>query len=199
MVIVLFVSVTQQLMVPFVEQRTLFETRERPSKTYSWVAFISSMLIAEIPWAIIAAVGSFFCFYYPVGFYNNASMADATVERRTLFFLLYVVFYLHSLTFGQMPVAALPDADTAGNICVVLFNFSLSMAGVLVPKDAMPGFWIFMYRVSPFTYLIGAFLSTGISDGIIECSPVKTIVYPQTPYSITCEGFLGAYANATDG
>lgn len=34
----------------FVIQRSLYEVRERPSKTYSWKVFILSNIIVEIPW-----------------------------------------------------------------------------------------------------------------------------------------------------
>lgn len=35
----------------FVVQRSLYEVRERPSKTYSWKVFILSNIVVEIPWS----------------------------------------------------------------------------------------------------------------------------------------------------
>jgi ABC-type multidrug transport system permease subunit len=37
-------------MPTFVTQRSLYEVRERPSKTYSWIVFMVSNIMAEIPW-----------------------------------------------------------------------------------------------------------------------------------------------------
>ncbi|RCK59194.1 hypothetical protein Cantr_07336 [Candida viswanathii] len=52
--------------------KDLYEARERPSKTFSWFAFIAAQVTAEIPYQIVAAAISFFCWYYPVGMYKNA-------------------------------------------------------------------------------------------------------------------------------
>ena len=50
-----------------------------------------------------------------------------------------------------MLIAALPDAETAGNIATLMFSMTLTFNGVFQPPNALPGFWIFMYRVSPLT------------------------------------------------
>jgi ATP-binding cassette, subfamily G (WHITE), member 2, SNQ2 len=42
--------------------------RENSSKMYSQIAFIVSIVIAEIPYGIMAAVAYFVCFYFPAGF-----------------------------------------------------------------------------------------------------------------------------------
>lgn len=47
----IFGQLTQQIMPNFVTQRSLYEVRERPSKTYSWKIFILSNIVSEIPWA----------------------------------------------------------------------------------------------------------------------------------------------------
>jgi ATP-binding cassette subfamily G (WHITE) protein 2 (PDR) len=63
MLFTIFGSLTQQLMPLFVTQRALYEVRERPSKTYSWQAFMYSNIIAEIPWQTLMAIIMFFCWY----------------------------------------------------------------------------------------------------------------------------------------
>lgn len=40
----------------FVTQRSLYEARERPSKTYSWKAFMLSNIFVELPWNTLMAV-----------------------------------------------------------------------------------------------------------------------------------------------
>lgn len=47
----LFSQLVQQIMPNFVTQRALYESRERPSKTYSWKVFIMSNIVVEIPWS----------------------------------------------------------------------------------------------------------------------------------------------------
>lgn len=39
-----------QIMPVFESQRELYEARERPSKTYSWKAFMTAVIFVEIAW-----------------------------------------------------------------------------------------------------------------------------------------------------
>ena len=40
LLLIIFGTVIEQMVPVFVAQRTLYEARERPSKTYSWQVFI---------------------------------------------------------------------------------------------------------------------------------------------------------------
>ena len=52
----------------------LHEVRERPSKAYSWVAFLFANILIEIPWQILVGILVFVCYYYPVfGRHEDAS------------------------------------------------------------------------------------------------------------------------------
>lgn len=81
MITSIFSTLVQQIMPRFVVQRSLYEVRERPSKSYSWKAFLLSNIIVEIPYQIIAAVVTFFSWYYPIGYYRNAVLSDSVTER----------------------------------------------------------------------------------------------------------------------
>ena len=52
----------------FLRNRDLFETREKKSKTYHWVAFIGAQTVSEIPYLIICATVYFCCWYFTCGF-----------------------------------------------------------------------------------------------------------------------------------
>ena len=45
----IFITLVQQIMPRFVIQRSLYEVRERPSKAYSWAAFLIANIVVEIP------------------------------------------------------------------------------------------------------------------------------------------------------
>mgnify|MGYP001558358396 FL=1 len=57
----IFGSLCQQMMPLFCTKRALYEARERPSKTYSWQAFMTAQILVELPWQTLMAVISFFC------------------------------------------------------------------------------------------------------------------------------------------
>lgn len=46
----IFTQVVQQMLPDYVAQRTMYEARERPSKTYSWKAFMVSTILVEAVW-----------------------------------------------------------------------------------------------------------------------------------------------------
>lgn len=147
LLLTIFGQLVQQIMPHFVTQRALYEVRERPSKTYSWKAFMLSNIIVELPYQTLMAVIIFVCWYYPVGFWHNALYTDSLNERAGLMFLLIWMFMIFASTFTHMIIAAMETAETGGNIANLLFSLSLIFCGVLQTREALPGFWDFMYYV----------------------------------------------------
>ncbi|PWY81726.1 hypothetical protein BO94DRAFT_587429 [Aspergillus sclerotioniger CBS 115572] len=198
MLMTIFGNLCQQIMPHFVTQRSLYEVRERPSKTYSWQAFMTANILVELPWNTLMAVFMFLCWYYPIGLYNNAKPTDAVNERGGLMFLLIWVFLLFTSTFAHMVIAGIELAETGGNIATLLFSLCLIFCGVLATPEAMPGFWIFMYRVSPFTYLVSAMLSTGLSGTTVTCEAVEYLTF-DPPSNETCQDYMASYISLNGG
>jgi ATP-binding cassette subfamily G (WHITE) protein 2 (PDR) len=73
-----------------------------------------------------------------------------------------------------------------------------AFAGVLVQPGNLPRFWIFMYRVNPFTYLASSFLSAAIGEAPVQCA-ANELLTMQAPGSQTCEQYLSAYISASGG
>ncbi|KFY27828.1 hypothetical protein V493_03280 [Pseudogymnoascus sp. VKM F-4281 (FW-2241)] len=170
MLFTIFGQLVQQIMPHFVTQRSLYEARERPSKTYSWQTFMLSNIIVELPWNSLMAVLIFFCWYYPIGLYRNAEPTGTVHERGGLMFLLIWQFLLFTSTFTNMVIAAIETAETGGNIANLMFMMTLIFCGVLASPDVFPRFWIFMYRLSPFTYLVDGMLSVGVANTEVVCA-----------------------------
>ncbi|ODV97159.1 hypothetical protein PACTADRAFT_32646 [Pachysolen tannophilus NRRL Y-2460] len=198
MFLVTFNTLNHQMLPNYVSQRDLYEARERPSKTFSWLAFICAQITVEIPWQILCGTIAFFCYYYPVGLYNNASTTQELHERGALFWLLSVAFYVFTMTFGQACIAGIEISDNAANIAMVSFTMCLLFCGVLATPTQLPGFWIFMYRVSPFTYLVGAMLATAIGNSDITCSD-EEYVHFDPPSGLTCGEYMEDYIDVASG
>lgn len=147
MITTIFTTLVQQIMPRFVLQRDLYEVRERPSKAYSWKAFLIANIFVEIPYQILLGVMVFASYFYPI--FTKGGMPDSS--RQGLILLLLIQFFVFASSFAHMLIAALPDAETAGNIATLMFSLTLTFNGVFQPPNALPGFWIFMYRVSPLT------------------------------------------------
>jgi len=129
MLLTIFVNLVEQIMPAFVTQRSLYEVRERPSKAYSWKAFMLSNILVELPWNAFVGVIIFFCWYYPIGLYRNAEVTDTTTEREGLMFLFVLSFMLFTSTFTHMIIAASPNAETGGAISNQLFTLCLVFCG----------------------------------------------------------------------
>jgi len=188
----LFGTLVQQIMPNFVTQRSLYEARERPSKAYSWKAFLLSNIIVELPWKTLIALLAFLLWYYPIGMYKNAKIAGELDERGFLMFLLIWAFYMFASTFARMMIAGIETAEAGGNISNLLFMLCLIFCGVLGSKDVLPSFWIFTYRISPLTYLVSAILSVGVAKAPVVCSSIE-IVKVVPPNGSTCGKYLSPF------
>lgn len=195
MLFTIFGNLVQQIMPHFVTQRALYEVRERPSKAYSWKAFMIANIVVEIPWNTLMAVIVYFCWYYPIGLYRNAEPTNAVHERGALMFLFVWTFLLFSCTFSHVCIAGIELAETGGNIAQLLFTLCLIFCGVLAQPNSMPGFWIFMYRVSPFTYLVGGMLPAGVANAAVSCEDYELLQLVPPPGE-TCDSYLKDYFNS---
>ncbi|KAF2116373.1 ABC drug exporter AbcA [Lophiotrema nucula] len=191
MLMTIFGQLVQQIMPHFVTQRALYEVRERPSKAYSWKAFMIANITVELPWNTLMSVLIFVCWYYPIGLYRNAEPTDAVTLRGAQMWLFVWTFLLFTSTFAHMVIAGVEMAESGGNIANLCFSLCLVFCGVLATPAQLPGFWIFMYRVSPFTYLISGMLSTGVADQIVTCADNEYLRFD--PLNGTCREYMENY------
>jgi ATP-binding cassette subfamily G (WHITE) protein 2 (PDR) len=198
MLLTIFGQLVQQIMPHFVTQRSLYEMRERPSKTYSWKAFMISNIIVELPWSSLMAVFIYFCWYYPIGLYRNAEPTDSVTLRGFQMFLFIWMFLIFTSTFTHMVIAGIDSAENGGNIANLMFTLCLLFCGVLAQPSDFPRFWIFMYRLSPFTYLVSGMLSVGLANSSVQCA-ARELIHFQPPSGSTCGEYMKAYTSFAGG
>ncbi|OQO05241.1 hypothetical protein B0A48_09008 [Cryoendolithus antarcticus] len=198
MLFTIFGQLVQQIMPNFVVQRSLYEARERPSRTYSWQSFIVANVFVEIPWNALMGVIIFFCIYYPIGLYQNAVPTGEVKERGALFFAFVIQFLLFTSTFTSAVIAGIDTAEAGGNIANLMFSLTLIFCGVLATPTSLPGFWIFMYRVSPFTYLVNGMLAVGVANQEVICADNEYVRFQPTP-STTCGQYMAPYISQAGG
>ncbi|KAF6513255.1 hypothetical protein HZS61_006580 [Fusarium oxysporum f. sp. conglutinans] len=198
MLLVIFAFLIYQTMPGFVTQRTLYEGRERSSKTYAWYNLILANTVIEMAWNSVASLAIYFPFYFLVGMYDNGRITDTQHERGAFMFLLTWAFMVYEGTFAHMCVAGAPTAEVGATLGLFLFMMALVFCGVLVPYSSLPGFWTFMYRVSPLTYLIGAMISNGVGKQELTCSEIEFLQF-QTPENLTCGEYVGQFVQAVGG
>jgi ABC-type multidrug transport system permease subunit/ABC-type multidrug transport system ATPase subunit len=179
-------GVIAQLQPLFIERRDIFEARERKSKMYSWIAFVSGLVVSEIPYLIICGFLYFVCWYYTVGFPNEANRAGGT------FFIM--IFYEFVYTgIGQFVAAYAPNAVFASLCNPLLIGVLVSFCGVLVPYPQIQAFWRYwIYWMNPFNYLIGGMLTFDIWGTPVTCTEQEFARF-NPPNGTTCRQYLANY------
>ncbi|GJN71555.1 hypothetical protein PLIIFM63780_006109 [Purpureocillium lilacinum] len=194
----IFPQLVNQIMPLFVSQRTMYEARERPSKAYSWKAFLVANIVVEIVWNSLLGVFCFVCWYFPIGLYRNAEWTDQVNSRGITMFLQVWIFFIFTSTFANMIIAAIQTAEVAGGIVNLLMIMMFAFCGVLAGPTDLPGFWIFMYRVNPFTYVLEAFLGTSLANAPMHCENNEYVPF-EAPNGLTCGEYMSGFIDAVGG
>ncbi|KAJ5817413.1 CDR ABC transporter [Penicillium robsamsonii] len=194
----MFGQLSEQIMPQFINQREVYEARERPSKIYDWKVLMLSSLLIEIFWNTLMAVAAYFCWYYPIGLYENAVSSDEVTSRGFMGFLFIWAFMMFTSTFTHMLIAGIDSADSAGSVGNICYMLCTCFCGILVKKVSLPGFWTFMYYVSPFTWLASGLLSTGVANTEIVCASNEYVKF-LPPAGQSCGSYMASYISSFGG
>lgn len=179
-------GVLAQLQPLFIRRRDIFETREKKSKMYSWVAFVSALIVSEIPYLCVCAVLYFVCWYYTVGFPAESTRAGGT------FFVMLMYEFLYT-GIGQFIAAYAPNEVFAALVNPLIIGTLVSFCGVLVPYGQIQAFWRYwMYYLNPFNYLMGSMLVFDVWGQDVKCSKREFAVF-DPPNGTTCGDYLSVY------
>lgn len=176
-----------------------------------------SNIVVELPSQFFISITLFLIWYYPVGMADNARGPDSN-ERGALMFLCLWVYMTFCSSFSAMLAAGIEHAQTGVEIAQLLYYLILIFCGyvsffffpffhflskcflmtisILVRAADLPRFWIFMYRVSPLTYLSSAMMSAGVANNPVACSAIE-VLRVSPPSGQSCEQYLSAYRNYT--
>ncbi|KAF2856145.1 opaque-specific ABC transporter CDR3 [Plenodomus tracheiphilus IPT5] len=198
--IFLFVAIQliYQILPMWISQRTLYESRERQSKTYAWQAFVLSNIVIEMAWNALMAILCFIVWFYPAGFYRNAEVTDSVHIRSFLTLLIILATFIFTSSFAHMLVAGAPNEEVAGGIATLMGIMLYAFCGILSGPSDLPGFWIFMYRANPFTYLVSSFMSATLGQAPASCAETEFQTF-NAPPSQTCGKFMERYISRNGG
>ncbi|KAL2054657.1 hypothetical protein ABVK25_004960 [Lepraria finkii] len=182
-------GVINQLQPLFIDRRDIYEVREKKSKIYSWKAFVTGLIVSEIPYLCICAVFYFACWYFTVGFPSTPSKAGAT-----FFVMLFYEFIYTGI--GQFVAAYAPNAVFASLVNPVIITILVSFCGVLVPYQGIQEFWRYwIYYLDPFNYLMGSILTFTVFDVEVTCADHEFALF-NTPNNQSCGDYLAPYLSS---
>ncbi|KFZ23491.1 hypothetical protein V502_02029 [Pseudogymnoascus sp. VKM F-4520 (FW-2644)] len=179
-------GVINQLQPLFISRRDIYETREKKAKMYSWKAFVTGLIVSEIPYLCLCAVLYFVCWYYTVGFSSNSGKAGAT------FFVMWMYEFIYT-GIGQFIAAYAPNATFAALTNPLLIGILVSFCGVLVPYSQIEAFWRYwIYWMNPFNYLMGSMLVFDVFDREVHCAENEFAIF-SPPNGTSCGAYLSDY------
>ncbi|OSX66785.1 hypothetical protein POSPLADRAFT_1128402 [Postia placenta MAD-698-R-SB12] len=180
---------THQMFVPLINVRNVYELRERFSNMYHWTALLTSQLLAELPWNILAMTAYFISWYWTVGF--------PTSRAGYSYLMLAVVYPLYFTTVGQAVGAFSPTPEAASLGFSALFAFMLLFDGVMRPY-AQLGWWQWMNRVIPSTYVVEGIVGQASGGMPIHCD-LEELVTVDPPAGMICSQYLATFAETAGG
>ncbi|GMF01651.1 unnamed protein product [[Candida] boidinii] len=172
--------------------REIYEVRESKSKTYHWsVLFISEFLV-ELPSLVFSYTIYFVCWYFPIQLDNAPSVAGFW------WFSIALLLQFFFTSFSIMLAYISPDLPSASALFSFLMVTLVLFCGVFQPSSLLPGFWKFLWRLSPMTYIVEMTLSSLLHGREVHCSDIE-LSYLDPPQGQTCGVFLADYFETHTG
>ncbi|KAL3478070.1 ABC-2 type transporter-domain-containing protein [Aspergillus californicus] len=183
----------QQLQPRFLHFRGLYESREANSKIYSWIAFVTSAILPELPYSIFAGSIYFNCWYWGIWFPRDSFSSGFT-------WMILMLFELYYVGFGQFIASFSPNELLASLLVPCFFTFIVAFCGVVVPYTALPTFWqSWMYWLTPFHYLLEAFLGVLVHQIPMECVEREEAFFSLPPGESSCQAYAGTFVEQASG
>jgi ATP-binding cassette, subfamily G (WHITE), member 2, SNQ2 len=168
---------------PKYDMSRLIFYRESAAKAYRQFPFALSMVMAEMPYSILCAIGFFFPLYYLPGFQSASSRAGYQ-------FFMILVTELFSVTLGQMVAAITPSSFISALLNPPIIIVFALFCGVTISKPQIPKFWrAWLYQLDPFTRLIGGMVVTELHDLPVRCTAKEFNSFP-APAGESCGSYM---------
>ncbi|KAL2850629.1 ABC-2 type transporter-domain-containing protein [Aspergillus pseudoustus] len=178
-------GVINQLQPLFIQRRDIYDAREKKSRIYSWVAFVTGLIVSEFPYLCLCAVLYFVCWYYQTNLPHASKDAGAT------FFIMLIYEFVYT-GIGQFIAAYAPSATFAALVNPLIINSLVLFCGAFVPQPQLNDFWKYwFYYLNPFNYVVAGMLTFGIWDSNVACDEGELAFFD--PPNGTCKDYLADY------
>ncbi|PNS16438.1 ABC transporter G family member 21 [Sphaceloma murrayae] len=159
--------------------------REAASKSYKQFAFAISMILAEMPYSVLCAVGFFLPLYYMPGFQSASSRAGYQ-------FFMILITEVFSVTLGQLVSALTPSTYIAVLLNPFMLIIFALFCGVTIPVGQMPEGWRWLYQLNPLTRLVGGMIVTELNGRSVTCESGELNRFA-APSGQTCGEYTQAF------
>lgn len=192
MAIVLSAPAMNQIQARALASRELFEVRESKSNMFHWSFLLLTQYLTELPYHLFFSTVFFVSFYFPL-------RTDFAASKSGVFFLDYcIMFQLYFVGLGLAVLYMSPNLPSANVILGLCLSFLISFCGIVQPSSLMPGFWTFMWKVSPYTYFAQNLIGIMLHDKKVVCK-AKEYSYLDPPTGKTCGEYMEPFLKLASG
>ncbi|CAI4765162.1 CQS_1a_G0047380.mRNA.1.CDS.1 [Saccharomyces cerevisiae] len=182
MAIVISAPATNQIQERATAVKELYEVHESKSNMFHWSLLLITHYLNELPYHLLFSTIFFVSLYSPLGIFFE-------VSRSGVFYLNYsILFQLYCIGLALMVLYMSPNLQSANVIVGFILSFLLSFCGAVQPASLMPGFWTFMWKLSPYTYFLQNLVGLLMHDKSVRCSKNEMSVF-SPPIGQTCGEF----------
>ncbi|XP_058109090.1 ABC transporter G family member 31-like [Magnolia sinica] len=137
-------------------ERTVFY-REKATGMYSPFPYAAAQGIIEVPYIAVQTIVYGVITYFMIDF-----------ERTIGKFLLYILFMFLTFTYftfyGLMAVGLTPTQHFAAVVSSAFYSLWNLMAGFLIAKPNIPGWWIWFYYINPLTWTLRGIITSQLGN-----------------------------------
>ncbi|EIE18194.1 putative pleiotropic drug resistance protein 3 [Coccomyxa subellipsoidea C-169] len=137
-------------------ERSVFY-RERAAGYYSELPFALAQTLVEVPYLLVQTVLYSCITYFMIYFEINAAK-----------FFWYLFFTFLTLSFftyyGMMAVSISPNVQVAAIISSTFYSAWFLLAGFIIPRPRIPGWWIWFHYLDPLTYTVEGLIASQLGD-----------------------------------
>lgn len=190
--VVVSAPLVNQIQEQCIHIREIFEGREKMSLTYRWWIMVLALFVTEMPYMIVGGTLMFVSLYFP-------TRTDTLGPHSGVFYLSSAIFLqTFNISFAFMLCFFAPDVSSAAVFASFFFSFIVGFCGVVQPTNLMPGFWTFMYKVSPYTYVIQNLVSSFLHDRPVKCGKNELAIL-NSPSGMKCAEYLKPFVQKAGG
>ena len=125
----------------FFTKLQLFVNRESLSKIFSWQAFLTSYLIAELPYVLLNAVLYWVIWYWPIAWSYSSDGGFRLGSQAGLTFLLTIEIFIYSTWMGTWICTMCPTPKVVMNVMPFIIILLFFINGIFLNYAEQPVIW----------------------------------------------------------
>ncbi|KAJ9557262.1 hypothetical protein OSB04_011876 [Centaurea solstitialis] len=143
--------------LPYVSVERTVLYRERFSGMYASWAYALAQVTIEFPYLFAQSL-AFVCITYPmIGYYWSA-------YKVLVYFYSFLCTLMYFTYLGMLLVSITPSFPVAAILQSAFYTMFNLFGGFLIPKPKIPGWWIWLYYLTPTSWSLNAMLTSQFGD-----------------------------------